>query len=149
MNTEGTHEPRCRSTPITTRKKKKKRKRKTQFNPDQNPYTAAASFLHQWSTRSTTKIPPEQKQRLRQSTQINHQNPTGTKTHTSPINPDHNRKNKKKTQINPDQHPDTAAARSVFPPSSINLDQPPKSHRNKNPDIADQPWSQQEKKKIC
>ena len=59
----------------------------------------------------------------------------------------HNRKNKKKTQMNPDQHPDTVAARSVFPPSSINPDQPPKSHRNKNPNIADQPRSQQGKKK--
>ena len=35
----------------------------------------------------------------------------------------------------------------MFPPSLINPDQPPKSHRNKNPDIADQPRSQQEKKK--
>ena len=49
--------------------------------------------------------------------------------------------------MNPDQHPDTVAARSVFPPSSINPDQPPKSHRNKNPNIADQPRSQQGKKK--
>ena len=35
----------------------------------------------------------------------------------------------------------------MFPPSLINPDQPPKSHRKKNPDIADQPRSQQEKKK--
>ena len=71
------------------RKKKKKRKRKTQFNPDQNPYTTAASFLHRWST------------------QINYQNPTGTKTETSPINPDHNRKKKekKKNQINAQTSP--------------------------------------------
>ena len=44
-------------------------------------------------------------------------------------------------------NPDTATARSIFPPLLINLDQPPKSHRNKNSDIADQPRSQQEKKK--
>ena len=49
--------------------------------------------------------------------------------------------------MNPDQHPDTAAAKSVFPPSSINPDQPQKSHQTKNPDIANQPRSQQEKKK--
>ena len=69
--------------PNHNRKKKKKRKRKTQFNPDQNPYTA--------------EIPPS-------STQI--------KTHTPP---------KKKNPV-----------------------QPPK---NKNPPIADQPRSQQEKQK--
>ena len=72
-------------------------------------------------------------------------------TQTPPINPNHNRKkktkNKKQNQINPDQNPDTTATRSMFPPSLINLDQPPKSHWNKNPDIADQPRSQQEKKK--
>ena len=56
-------------------------------------------------------------------------------------------KKKKKTQINPDQNPDTATTRSMFPPSLINPDQPPKSYWNKNPNTADQPRSQQEKKK--
>ena len=49
------------------------------MNPDQHqtPPPLDQCFLH------------------RRSTQINHQNPTGTKTQTSPINPDHNRKKKK------------------------------------------------------
>ena len=72
-------------------------------------------------------------------------------TQTPSINPNHNRKKKKKrkrkTQFNPNQNPYTVAARSIFPPSLINPDQPPKSHRNKNPDIADQPQSQPEEKK--
>ena len=127
--------------PNHNKKKKKKRKRKTQFNPDQNPYITTASFLHHWSTQINHQNPTGTKTKTSPINPDKPPNPTGTKTHTSPINPDYNRKNKKKTQINPDQHPDTATTRSVFPPSLINPDQPPKSHRN-NPDTADQPRSQ-------
>ena len=128
------------------KKKRKKEKEKPSSTPikTHTPLPLVSSIVDQ--PRSTTKIPPEQKQRLRWSTQINHQNPTETKTHTAPINPDHNRK-KKKTPDQPRSTPDTAAARWVFPPFLINPDQLPKSHRNKNRDIADQPRSQQEKKK--
>ena len=55
-------------------------------------------------------------------------------------------KKKKKPRSTPIKT-QTTAARSMFPPSLINPDQPPKSHRNKNPDTADQPRSQKKKKK--
>ena len=72
-------------------------------------------------------------------------------TQTPSINPNHNRKKKKKrkrkTQFNPNQNPYTVTARSMFPPSLINPNQPPKSHRNKNPNTADQPDHNRNKKK--
>ena len=110
-------EKKKKKNPVQPRSKPIHRRNPTQFNPDQNPYTAEKE-----KPSSTTK---KQKPTHRRSTSI-----TTGKT--------------KKTQINPDQHPDIAAARSVFPPLSINLDQPPKSHWNKNPDIIDQPQSQQQ-----
>ena len=78
-----------RSTPITT-KKKKKNTRSTPIKT-QTPPPLDQRFLYRWST------------------QINHQNPTGTKTQTLPINPDHTGKKKKKKPYQSDQNPDIAA----------------------------------------
>ena len=101
MNTEELMNPDADQPQSQQEKKKEKKKReKPSSTPikTHTPPPLVSSIIDQ--PRSTTKIPSEQKQRLRRSTQINHQNPIGTKTHTSLINPNHNRKNKKK---NPDQ----------------------------------------------
>ena len=60
-------------------KKRKKEKEKPNSTPikTHTPLPLVSSIIDQ--PRSTTKIPPEQKQRLRRSTQINHQNLTGKK----------------------------------------------------------------------
>ena len=116
-------EKKKKKNPVQPRSKPIHRRNPTQFNPDQNPYTAEKEKpssttkkqkpTHRRSTpittgktkktQNNTQTPPPLDQCFlhRRSTQINHQNPTGPKTQTSPINPNHNRKKKKKK--NPDQ----------------------------------------------
>ena len=111
-------EKKKKKNPVQPRSKPIHRRNPTQFNPDQNPYTAEKEKpssttkkqkpTHRRSTPITTgktkktqintQTPPPLDQCFlhRRSTQINHQNPTGPKTQTSPINPNHNRKKKKK-----------------------------------------------------
>ena len=80
--------------------------------------------LNLYHRASTAQSPPLRLHHAHHATTA-HQNPTGTKTHTSPINTEKKKKN---------QNLDTATiavAKSMFPPSLINPDWQESQHHNR------------------